>query len=209
MTSESKLNTQQLELTSIELGPDKWRWNSFAVCSSTAHNILDHSRVWLFVSKATAGQYLLSILEYTSNRNWIHVFVESFIYSGYFYSSYSTPLLLRDVPETTRTLCRSFTPRRHRQMRVKGLLKVITRRLEQDLNTRSSNERRRIYQWATTPHLNGAPPPFIWRLIKKSQVWSSTDDKATKIGDVVRGHVALELVPCTKQLLLMQSERNN
>src|SRR6218665_685535 len=38
--------------------------------------------------------------------------------------------------DTTRMLCRSFTPKRHRQLRVKDLLKVPTWRLERDWNPR-------------------------------------------------------------------------
>ena len=60
----------------------------------------------------------------------------SFIHSGYFYSASSNPLLLRSAPETARILCRSFTPKRHRQLLVKDLPKVFTRRLERDSNPR-------------------------------------------------------------------------
>ena|SRR6218665_3342546 len=42
----------------------------------------------------------------------------SFIHSGYFYSAYSSALLLRGAPDTAWILCRSFTPKRHRQLRV-------------------------------------------------------------------------------------------
>src|SRR6218665_330070 len=44
-----------------------------------------------------------------------------FIHSGHFYSASSSPLLLRRAPDTARILCRSFTPKRHRQLRVKDL----------------------------------------------------------------------------------------
>ena len=77
----------------------------------------------------------------------------SFIHSDYFYSASSSPLLLRGAPDTARTLCLSFTPKRHRQLRVKGLTKVPTWQLEWDSNHRPSDERRRIYQWSTTPHM--------------------------------------------------------
>jgi len=46
---------------------------------------------------------------------------KTFIHSGYFYSASSSPLLLRGAPDTARILCRSFTPKRHRQLRVKDL----------------------------------------------------------------------------------------
>src|SRR6218665_916827 len=60
----------------------------------------------------------------------------SFIHSGYFYSASSSPLLLRGAPDTAWILCRSFTPKCHRQQRVKDLPKVSTWRLEQDSNKR-------------------------------------------------------------------------
>ena len=47
----------------------------------------------------------------------------SFIHSGYFYNSSSSPPPLRGVPDTARMdwlLCRNFTPKRHRQLS-KGL----------------------------------------------------------------------------------------
>ena len=56
------------------------------------------------------------------------------IHSGYFYSASSGPLLLISAPDTARIQCRSLTPKRHRQPRVKDLLKVPTWRLEWDSN---------------------------------------------------------------------------
>jgi len=41
------------------------------------------------------------------------------IHSGYFYSASLSPLLLRGPPDTTRILCWSFTPKHHRELRVK------------------------------------------------------------------------------------------
>src|SRR6218665_1922624 len=58
----------------------------------------------------------------------------SFIHSGYFYSTSSSPLLLRGAPDTARILCQSFTLKRHRKLRVKDLPKVPTWQLEWDLN---------------------------------------------------------------------------
>ena len=71
---------------------------------------------------------------------------DSFIQSGYFYSAYSSPLLLRSTPDTARLLCRKFTPKRHRQLRVKDLPMVPMWRLDLDSNLRtkgvgSTNER--------------------------------------------------------------------
>ena len=57
-----------------------------------------------------------------------------FIHSGCFYSTSSSPLLLRGAPNTARILCRGFTPKRHRQLRVKDLSEVPMRRLELDSN---------------------------------------------------------------------------
>ena len=75
------------------------------------------------------------ILEYLPH-GYIHSFIHSFIHTGYFYSASSSPLLLRGAPDTARILCRSFTPKRHRQLRVKDLPKVPTRRLERESNPR-------------------------------------------------------------------------
>ena len=44
--------------------------------------------------------------------SFIHSHVHSFIHSGYFYSA-SWSLLLRGTPDTARTLCRNFTPKRY------------------------------------------------------------------------------------------------
>src|SRR6218665_2614384 len=62
----------------------------------------------------------------------------SFIHSGHFYSTTSSPLLLRSAPDTARILCRSFTPKCHRQLRVKDLPKIFTWRLERDSNLQPS-----------------------------------------------------------------------
>src|SRR6218665_2044411 len=49
------------------------------------------------------------------------LFIHSFIHSGYFFSASSSTLLLRGPPDTARILCRSFTPKSHRQLQVKDL----------------------------------------------------------------------------------------
>src|SRR6218665_1625045 len=46
----------------------------------------------------------------------------------------SSPLLLRGALDTARILCRSFTPKRNRQLRVKDLPEIPTWWLERDLN---------------------------------------------------------------------------
>src|SRR6218665_2205575 len=60
----------------------------------------------------------------------------SFNHSRYFYSASSSPLLLRGAPNTARILCWSFTPKCHRQLRVKDLSKVSTWHPERDSNPR-------------------------------------------------------------------------
>src|SRR6218665_3623022 len=62
--------------------------------------------------------------------------IHSFIHSGYLYSASSSPLLLRSASDTAHVLSRSFTPKRHRKLRVKELPKVPTWRLERDSNPR-------------------------------------------------------------------------
>src|SRR6218665_2308834 len=41
---------------------------------------------------------------------------KSFIHSDHFYGASSSPLLLRSAPDIARILCRSFTPKRNRQL---------------------------------------------------------------------------------------------
>src|SRR6218665_1475111 len=55
-------------------------------------------------------------------------------HSGYFYCASSSPLLRTSALDTARILCQRFTPKHHRQLRVKDLLKVPMRRLDRDLN---------------------------------------------------------------------------
>src|SRR6218665_1200290 len=56
-----------------------------------------------------------------SRVNYFYSFalILSFFHLSYFYSTSSNPLLLRGAPDTARILCRSFTPKCHRQLRVK------------------------------------------------------------------------------------------
>ena len=56
------------------------------------------------------------------------------IHSGYFYSASSSPLLLRGAPYSTRILCRNFTPKHHRHLRVKDLPKIPTWQVERESN---------------------------------------------------------------------------
>ena len=81
----------------------------------------------------------------TSRQN---IYIYIFIHSGYFYSASSRPLLLRGASDTARILCRSFTLKCYRQLRLMSLRGGYS-----GIRTRDpSDKRRRIYQWATTPH---------------------------------------------------------
>jgi len=59
---------------------------------------------------------------------------EQFIHSDHFYSTSSSPLLLRGAPDTAWILCQNFTPKCHRQLWVKDLPKVPMWRLDWELN---------------------------------------------------------------------------
>ena len=88
----------------------------------------------------------------------IHSSIHSFIHSGYFYSASSSTLILRGAPGTARILCRSFTPKHHRQLRVKDLPKVPTWRLEWNSNTRPFGQKETNLPMShQTPHI----PYFI------------------------------------------------
>jgi len=70
---------------------------------------------------------------------YIYIYIFSFIHSDYFYGASSSPLgplLLRGTPDTARVLCRSFTPKRHGQLRVMDFPKVPMWLLERDSNLR-------------------------------------------------------------------------
>src|SRR6218665_1541950 len=77
---------------------------------------------------------------------------KTFVHSGYFYSAFSSPPLLRGAPDTARILCQRFTTKRHRQLRVKDLSKVPMWWLEWDSNPRPFGRKPTIYQCATLPH---------------------------------------------------------
>ena len=89
------------------------------------------------IFKTTLRRYLhvhTSIHKYIhSQKKNIHIYIYIFIHSGYFYSTSSSPLLFGGAHDTARILCRSFIPKRHRQLRVKDLPKVATWRLELEL----------------------------------------------------------------------------
>src|SRR6218665_3449723 len=84
----------------------------------------------------------------------------SIIHSGNFYSASSSPLLLRGAPDTSRILCRSFTPKRYMQLRVKDLPKVPRIR-----TCDSSDKMGRMYQLATTPNIHKCFNTYIYKLV--------------------------------------------
>ena len=65
----------------------------------------------------------------------------AFIHSGHFYSASSSATTQKRSRHNTDILCRSFTPKRHRQLRVKNLPKVNTWRLERDSNPQPSGQK--------------------------------------------------------------------
>jgi len=76
------------------------------------------------------------------------IFFTSFIHSGYFCSTSSSPVLLRvrGTPDKARILCRSFTPKRNRQLQVKDLPKVAK------VGFVSTTLWTKGAEFATTPH---------------------------------------------------------
>src|SRR6218665_261484 len=76
----------------------------------------------------------------------------SFIYSGYFYSAPSSPLLLRGAPDCSTDTVSEFHAESHRQLQVKDLPKVPMWRLERESNPRPLVESNRLNQGATTSH---------------------------------------------------------
>src|SRR6218665_1261295 len=64
-------------------------------------------------------------------------FLNSFVPSGHFYSASSSPLLLRSAPDIAQILCRSFTPKHHRQrFRYLGALITNDGRCKTEIKTR-------------------------------------------------------------------------
>ena len=64
---------------------------------------------------------------------WYYV-IHLCIHSGHLYSAPLRPLLFRGATDTIRILCQNFTPKPHRQLRVKDLPKFPTWRLERESN---------------------------------------------------------------------------
>src|SRR6218665_2434694 len=87
--------------------------------------------VWFIVSLL-----LVITLHYCMGNGAMITPWHSFIHSGYFYSASSSPLLSRGAPDIAWILCQSFMAKRHMQLRMKDLPKVLTWRLEPDSNPR-------------------------------------------------------------------------
>jgi len=102
------------------LGLSWYLWSAI----SLIHGQFYHKGFWL------TGLYAQVLLEEKSKVyqqfHFSKTILNSFIHSCYFYGASSSPLLLRGAPDTARILCRSFTPKRHRQLRVKDLPNVPT-----------------------------------------------------------------------------------
>src|SRR6218665_611514 len=62
-----------------------------------------------------------------------------FIYSGHFYSTPSSPLLLRGAPDYSTDTISEFHAEAHRQLQVKDMPKVPTWRPERESNPRPSS----------------------------------------------------------------------
>jgi len=60
-----------------------------------------------------------------SEKHEVKVYIHSFIHSEYLYSASSSPLLLRGASDTSRILCRIFTPKRQRETSSEGLAQGV------------------------------------------------------------------------------------
>ena len=89
-------------------------------------------------AKSWEPAYSQALIQNKIDRQWVRSRVRQ---AGHFYSASSSPLLLRSAPDTARILSQSFMPKRHRQLRVKNLPKVPTRRLERESNPQLSGRK--------------------------------------------------------------------
>src|SRR6218665_2518781 len=80
-----------------------------------------------------------------------------FIQAGYFHGAFSSQRLLKGASDTARTLCQSFMPKRHWQLREKDLPKAPTWRPERDSNPRPSGLK------ALNLPINHHAPPYLCR----------------------------------------------
>ena len=77
-------------------------------------------------------------IPYSIYTKFMHSKLNSFIHSGHFYSTPSSPLLLGDAPDYSTDTVSEFHTEVHRQLQVKDLPKVPTWRLERESNPRPS-----------------------------------------------------------------------
>ena len=127
-------------------------WRSSFFPTTVPHSPTSLTRSSLIIKHYTHWNNLWFIISQTP-------FIHSFIHSDYFYSTSSSPLL-RGAPDTAR-------PKRHRQQRVKDLSKVPAWRRSGIRTHDPSYERRRIYQWTTTPHIAiDTRLPFAQKLLR-------------------------------------------
>src|SRR6218665_1750945 len=84
----------------------------------------------------------------------IHSFTHSF--RSFLSHLFKFTIPLRSAPDTARILCRNFTPKRHRQLLVKDLLKVPTWRPERESNPRPFGRfsRERVFYSRSQPFLH-------------------------------------------------------
>ena len=107
-------------------------------------------------------------------------FIHSFI--DHFYSASSSPLLLRSAPDTARMLCRSFTPKRPRQLWVKDLPKVPTWRLERELSPQPSG-----WKLSTQPMRHHVPILHDHRRLRQIRVGLFERQRSRIDGDQMKG----------------------
>ena len=72
-----------------------------------------------FISYSVGEQARLTDLDFEGDEKFSKtyiLFISLFIYSRYFNTASSNPLLLRGAPDTARILCWSFTTKHHRQL---------------------------------------------------------------------------------------------
>ena len=112
-----------------------------------------NSNPWPFGRKATNLSMNHSachalLVKHTFLLQW---FTALFILDIYLYSACSSPLLLTGTLDTAQILCRSFTPKRHRQLRVKNLPKVPTWWLERVRTHDAPVDRYQLYHEPPRP----------------------------------------------------------
>jgi len=104
----------------------------------------------------------------------------SFIHSDHFYSTSSSPLILRSAPDTARILCWSLTSKRHMELWVKDLPKVPTWWLERESNPWPSG-----WKLSTQPMCHHVPCGGTWARL--SRLWEQPFVRAiVNVADCLR-----------------------